>query len=186
MPRAARYGLKTGGFCWVPVMVEDLPNETAGAPNGLAVLSKCPVVGIGASAGGVKALQTLFEALPDQLNAAFVLIVHFDPNRQSELASILAGRTPMPVAQVSGDMELAPNRVYVLPPNRRLVISDHEIATAEFDEPRGKRLPIDQFFRSMAERRGDGVAIVLTGSGSDGAVGIKAVKEAGGVILVQE
>ncbi len=71
----------------------------------------------------------------------------------------------MPVTQVSESMELEPNHVYVIPPNRRLVLSDHEIATAEFKEPRGKRLPIDHFFRSMAERRGDGVAIVLTGSG---------------------
>ena len=134
----------------------------------------------------MKALQALFEALPGGLNAAFVVIVHLDPNRQSELASILAARTSMPVAQVSDNMNLEPNHVYVIPPNRRLVLSDHEIATAEFDEPRGKRLPIDQFFRSMAERRGDGVAIVLTGSGSDGAVGIKAVKEADGVILVQD
>ena len=92
----------------------------------------------------------------------------------------------MPVAQVSDGMELEPNHVYVIPPNRRLVLSDHEIATVEFDEPRGRRLPIDHFFRSMADRRGDGVAIVLTGSGSDGAVGIKAVKEAGGVILAQD
>lgn len=171
-----------------PLMVVDRkpPEEIAGSLSESTVLPNCPVVGIGASAGGIKALQTLFEALPDQLNAAFVVIVHLDPTRQSELANIIAGRTPMPVAQVLDDMELEPNRVYVIPPNRRLVISDHEIATAEFDEPRGKRLPIDQFFRSMAERRGDGVAIVLTGSGSDGAVGIKAVKEAGGVILVQE
>jgi len=160
--------------------------ERLGSANESEVLPRCPVVGIGASAGGVKALQNLFEALPDQLNAAFVVVVHLDPNRQSELASILAGRTEMPVAQVSGTMKLEPNRVYVIPPNRRLVISHNEIGTAEFDEPRGRRLPIDQFFCSMAEHRGDGVAIVLTGSGADGALGIKAVKEAGGVVLVQE
>jgi two-component system, chemotaxis family, CheB/CheR fusion protein len=128
----------------------------------------------------------LFEALPDDLNAAFVVIVHLDPGRQSELAEILSRRTSMPVNQVLENLELKPSCVYVIPPNRRLLISDHEIATAEFDEPRGQRLPIDLFFRSMAEQRGDGVAIVLTGSGADGAVGVKAVKEAGGVVLVQE
>jgi two-component system CheB/CheR fusion protein len=160
----------------------DLTNEQAAQ----AALPSCPVVAIGASAGGVEALQALFAALPDRLNAAFVVIVHLDPTRHSELADILAGRTAMPVMQVSDSVELAPNRVYVIPPNRRLLISDREIATAEFDEPRGQRLPIDQFFRSMAEQRGDGFAVVLTGSGSDGAVGVKAVKEAGGVILVQE
>ncbi|HEY1615402.1 MAG TPA: chemotaxis protein CheB [Rhizomicrobium sp.] len=149
-------------------------------------MPRCPIVAIGASAGGVDALQTLFEALPDDLNAAFVVIVHLDPGRQSELAEILSRRTAMPVNQVLENIELKPSRVYVIPPNRRLLISDHEIATAEFDEPRGQRLPIDLFFRSMAEQRGDGVAIVLTGSGADGAVGVKAVKEAGGVVLVQE
>jgi len=145
-----------------------------------------PVVAIGTSAGGVDALQILFEALPDDLNATFVVIIHLDPGRQSELPEILARRTAMPVGQVSGPVELVRNRVYVIPPNRQLVISDHEIATIEFAEPRGKRRPIDHFFRSMAEQRGDGVAIVLTGSGSDGAIGARAVKEAGGVVLVQD
>lgn len=158
----------------------------AAISNEMAALPTCPIVAIGASAGGVDALQTLFEELPEDLNAAFVVIVHLDPDRQSELAEILARRTSMPVTQVSTGVELRPNRVYVIPPNRQLLISDHEIATAEFDEPRGKRLPIDQFFRSMAEQRGDGVAVVLTGSGSDGALGVRAVKEAGGVILVQD
>ena len=149
-------------------------------------LTRCPVVGIGTSAGGVKALQEFFEALPEGLNAAFVVIIHLDPNRESELAKILAGRTAMPVAQVVDGVKLEPNRVYVIPPNRRLLISDRDIATMEFNEPRSKRLPIDGFFRSMAEQRGDSMAVVLTGAGSDGATGIKAIREAGGVVLVQD
>jgi two-component system CheB/CheR fusion protein len=76
--------------------------------------------------------------------------------------------------------------VYVIPPNRRLHITAHEIAAAEFDEPRGQRVPIDLFFRSLAEHHGDGFAVILTGAGSDGAVGVRAVKEAGGIILVQD
>src|SRR5581483_9747714 len=71
-------------------------------------------------------------------------------------------------------------------PGRRLRISDHELSTAEFDEPRGQRAPIDLFFRSLAEQHGDGFAIILTGAGSDGAIGVRAVKEAGGLILVQD
>jgi two-component system CheB/CheR fusion protein len=149
-------------------------------------LPACPVVAIGASAGGVKALQALFESLPDDLNAAFVVILHLDPNRPSDLSSILAARTAMAVTQVLEPAKLEPNNVYVIPPDRRLLISDHQVATAEFDEPRGKRLPIDHFFRSLAQERGDGVAIILTGAGADGATGIKAVKDAGGVILVQD
>jgi two-component system CheB/CheR fusion protein len=81
---------------------------------------------------------------------------------------------------------LQPDHVYVIPPDRRLHITNDEIAIAEFDEPRGRRAPIDLFFRSLAEQHGDGCAVILTGAGSDGAVGVRAVKESGGIILVQD
>src|SRR5215470_8602148 len=140
---------------------------------------KTIVVGIGASAGGVRALQHLFAALPEKTGAAFVVVVHLDPDVRSEMSNILAARTNMPVP-------LQPDHVYVIPPDRRLHITDDEIATAEFDEPRGKRAPIDLFFRSLAEQTGDGCAVILTGAGSDGVVGVRAVKESGGIILVQD
>ncbi len=145
-----------------------------------------PTVGMGSSAGGVHALQSFFESLPDSVDAAFVVVVHLDPGHQSELPSILAARTKMPVTQVSGRVKLEPGHVYVIPPNRQLTVSDQHLAIAEFDEPRWQRAPIDLFFRSLAAQRGDDFAIVLSGAGSDGAVGIKAVKEAGGIILVQD
>ncbi|PWT88072.1 MAG: chemotaxis protein [Proteobacteria bacterium] len=144
------------------------------------------VVGIGASAGGVRALQQLFAALPEKTGAAFVVVVHLDPDVRSELSTILGMRTPMPVLQVGNPVPLQPDHVYVIPPDRRLTITDDEIAIAEFDEPRGKRAPIDLFFRSLAEQHGDGCAVILTGAGSDGAVGVRAVKESGGIILVQD
>ncbi len=144
------------------------------------------VVGIGASAGGVRTLQQLFEALPVKTGAAFVVVVHLDPDTRSEMPKILAARTPMPVIQVIKPVPLEPDHVYVIPPDRRLHITNEEIATAEFDEPRGKRAPIDLFFRSLAEQHGDGCAVILTGAGSDGAVGVRAVKESGGIILVQD
>jgi two-component system CheB/CheR fusion protein len=144
------------------------------------------VVGIGASAGGVQALQTLFEALPDKSGAAFVVVVHLDPHIRSELAGILAARTRMPVTQVGEPERLQADHLYVIPPDRRLQITDDEIAAVEFDEPRGRRAPIDLFFRSLAEQHGDGCAVILTGAGSDGTVGVKAVKESGGIILVQD
>src|SRR5262249_39014332 len=81
---------------------------------------------------------------------------------------------------------LQPNRVYVIPPDRRLHIKDDVISTAEFDEPRGRRAPIDLFFRSLAHQHGDGFAVILSGAGADGAVGVREVKEAGGIILVQD
>ena len=145
-----------------------------------------PIAGIGASAGGIKALQAFFETLPDQVGAAIAVIVHLDPDRHSDLTKLLAVRTRMPVQQVDQRVPLKPDHVYVIPPNRSLLISDQHIAVAEFDEPRGQRAPIDQFFRSMADQHGDGFAIILTGAGADGAVGVKAVKEAGGIILVQD
>jgi len=148
--------------------------------------SKPVVVGIGASAGGVQALQSLFGALPDKTGAAFVVVVHLDPQIRSELSSILANRTHMPVEQVDDPVRLEADHVYVIPPDRRLHIKDDQIAALAFDEPRGHRAPIDLLFRSLAEQHGDGFAVILTGAGSDGAVGVRAVKESGGIILVQD
>lgn len=145
-----------------------------------------PTVGIGASAGGVHALQMFFESLPDDVDAAFVVVLHLDPWRQSELSSILATRTGMPVTQVTALTPMEPRHVYVIPPNRQLRATDHHLAITEFDEPRWQRAPIDLFFRSLAAEGGDSFAIVFSGAGSDGSVGIKAVKEAGGIILVQD
>lgn len=144
------------------------------------------IVAIGASAGGIRALRSFFAALPERPGAAFVVVVHLDPEHRSELPSIIAQRTRMPVVQVDDRVPLLADRVYVIPPDRRLQIVDHEISALQFDEPRGHRTPIDLFFRSVAERLGDGFAVILSGAGSDGAVGVRAVKEAGGIILVQE
>jgi two-component system, chemotaxis family, CheB/CheR fusion protein len=144
------------------------------------------IVAIGASAGGVRALQAFFDEVPAQTGAAYVVVVHLDPQHRSELPSILAARTRMPVIQVEAREQLKANQVYVIPPDRRLQVIDHEISAIQFDEPPGQRSAIDLFFRSVAERLGDGLAVILSGAGSDGTVGVKAVKEAGGIILVQD
>jgi two-component system CheB/CheR fusion protein len=144
------------------------------------------IVAIGASAGGVHALQNLFAALPNDTGASFVVVVHLDPGHRSELVNIIAARTRMPVVEVRTRQELQANHVYVIPPDRRLQLVDHEVSPLEFDEPRGHRAPIDLFFRSLAEKLGDGFAVILSGAGSDGALGARAVKEAGGIILVQD
>jgi two-component system, chemotaxis family, CheB/CheR fusion protein len=162
------------------------PSEDAGEASQNEVRKRFPTIGIGTSAGGVRALQMFFESLPADVDAAFVVIVHLDPGRQSELSNILAGRTKMPVAQVSGLTLIEPRHVYVIPPNRQLLVTDHHLAITEFDEPRWQRAPIDLFFRSLAAEHSDDFAIVLSGAGSDGSVGIKAIKEAGGIILVQD
>src|SRR5215831_1520232 len=150
------------------------------------VTTKPTIVTIGASAGGVAALQRFFEALPEETGAAFVVVVHLDPDHRSELPQILAGRTRMPVTQVNKAEKLEADHVYVIPPDRRVQLIDHEISPTEFEEPRGKRAPIDGFLRSATEHASDGFAIILSGAGSDGAIGVRAVKEAGGIILVQE
>lgn len=144
------------------------------------------IVGVGASAGGVKALQAFFEALPSNTGAAFVVIVHLDPSSRSELAAILASRTSMRVTQIEGSARLEADNVYVIAPNRRLRIADHMIAALPFEEARWQRAPIDSFFRSLAEQHSDGYAIVLTGAGADGSIGVKAIKESGGIVLVQD
>jgi two-component system, chemotaxis family, CheB/CheR fusion protein len=147
-----------------------------------------PVVGIGASAGGIEALQAFFEAIPDDLGLAYVVIVHLAPDRESDLPEILGRQTSMPVTQV-GDhdkVDLVANHVYVIAPNRKLEISDTAVGSSRFEMPRGQRAAIDLFFRSLAAAHGDGFAVVLSGSGSDGALGAKAIKEAGGLVLVQD
>jgi two-component system CheB/CheR fusion protein len=144
------------------------------------------IAGIGASAGGIEALQAFFEALPEKVGVGFVVVVHLSPEHRSMLPAIIAARTSMRVDQVTDTMPLEANRVYVIPPDRRLQITDNSIAALPFDEPRGRRAPIDLFFRSLAERHGDGFGVILSGGGTDGALGVKAIKEGGGLVLVQD
>jgi two-component system, chemotaxis family, CheB/CheR fusion protein len=144
------------------------------------------IAGIGASAGGVRVLQTFFDALPDNSGVAFVVIAHLAPESPSELPAILRLHSRIPVQQVTGTSELKPDCIYVIPPDRQLRISDDEISAIPFEEPRGHRMPIDFFFRSLADQHGDGFAVILSGAGSDGAVGVRAIKEKGGIVLVQD
>ena len=141
---------------------------------------------MGASAGGVTALQSFFSHIRADLGLAYVVILHLAPDQPSSLAEILATRTSMPVSAVQGSTQLQPNCVYVIPPDREFVITGEVLTARPFSEPRGRRSPIDSFFRSIAAARGDGIAVVLSGSGSDGALGVRAIKEVGGVIFVQD
>jgi chemotaxis methyl-accepting protein methylase len=150
------------------------------------VTTGCRLVAIGSSAGGLTALRTLFEKLPPDLGVAFVVITHLNPDQPSALVPILAKHTRMPVSEVGRSVPIEPDHIYVIAPNRQLVVEDSMIGTEPFAEPRGLRAPIDWFFRSLAERHRDGFGIVLSGGGSDGTVGIRAMKGAGAVILVQD
>jgi two-component system CheB/CheR fusion protein len=148
--------------------------------------SRIPVAAIGTSAGGIQALQAFFETIPADTGAAFAVVLHLDPEHKSDLPSILGARTSMTVTQVKNRIRIEPNHVYIIPPNRQLIVSDGALDTCEFEEQRGKRAPIDFFFRSLANNSGDVFAVILTGAGSDGALGVKAIKESGGLILVQD
>lgn len=161
---------------------EQPPADKASTDVGTA----CPVVAIGSSAGGVSALQELFQALRPDLGAAFVVICHLDPSRPSDLVALLQHRTSMPVDELTTPRLLEMNHVYVIAPDLQILIAGNQISTAPFSQPRGLRTPIDTFFLSLASQHGDGLAVVLSGSGSDGSIGARAVKAAGGIILVQD
>jgi two-component system CheB/CheR fusion protein len=150
--------------------------------------SAVPVCGIGASAGGLEALHKFFDALPEDLGLAYVVILHLAPDRKSDLPAIIGRWTKMPVTQVGNheSAKLDANHVYVIAPDRKLEITDTSVGASRFEQARGQRAAIDIFFRSLAASHGDGFAVVLSGSGSDGALGARAVKESGGVVLVQE
>jgi two-component system CheB/CheR fusion protein len=146
----------------------------------------CPVVGLGASAGGLEAFQNFLGAAPADAGFAYVLVQHLDPNHESMLAELLARRTSMPVRQISDNMAVEPNCVYLIPPNASLTIEKARLRLSSFAEPRGFRRPIDVFFRSLAADQGQNAAcIVLSGTGADGSEGLRAIKEAGGLTLVQ-
>ena len=125
--------------------------------------SLIPICGIGASAGGVTALRKFFSRVRTDLNLAYVVVVHLSPDHPSALSEILGACTRMPVNQVEDSPEVKANCVYVIPPDRELVIDGNSIAARPFTQPRGQRAPIDMLFRSIAASRGDGCGIVLSG-----------------------
>lgn len=146
----------------------------------------CPLVAIGASAGGIEALIRLFDAMPSDSGMAFVVVMHLDPTRESGLVDILGQHTKMKVAEVVDGVSVEPDRIYVIPPATSLTVEEGQLRLSEPVERRGARYPIDRLFDSMAtHRRGRAICIVLSGSGSDGTEGLREVKAEGGCVLVQ-
>lgn len=145
------------------------------------------VVGIGASAGGLEALEELLRAMPADSGHAFVIVQHLDPTHHSLLTEILQRATLMPVAEATDKVEVQPNHVYVIPPNRDMLILQGHLRLHPPQEPHGLRMPIDLFLRSLANDQTEhAVAIIVSGSGSDGALGMRAVYGAGGLCLAQD
>ena len=150
-------------------------------------VSSFPVVGIGASAGGLDAYRELMEHLPPDTGMAFVLIQHLNPQHPSLLAQLIAGTTRMPVTEATNSQAVAPNHVYTIPPNVTLGILHGRLQVLERLGERGRHLPVDDFLCSLAQDRGDqAIGIVLSGTASDGTVGLTAIKAAGGVTFAQD
>jgi len=145
------------------------------------------VVGIGASAGGLHALQQFFEAMPAANDMAFVIVTHLAPEQESHLATLLQPYTTMPVCQVTETLQLERNQVYVIPPNRNLATIDSHLRLLPLEAARRNRAPIDHFLRTLADTHGVyAIGIILSGTGSDGTIGLQRIKEAGGLTVVQE
>ena len=146
-----------------------------------------PIVGIGASAGGLEALEAFFSSAPEQANAAFVVIQHLSPDHKSLMSSILDKHTKMKVLDIEDGASVEPGCIYVNSPDKEVSISNFKFCLFDPTEKHGFRLPINFFFRSLAESLGDkSICVILSGTGTDGTQGLKAVKAAGGMAIVQD
>src|SRR5246500_5584338 len=146
-----------------------------------------PVGGLGASAGGLDAFRRLLAVLPAGPGMAFILIQHLDPTHASMMVDLLAGHTPMKVEQAADGMPLEREHVYLIPPGAYLSIRGGALRLSEPRERHGARLPFDFFLRSLAEEHGEhAISVILSGTGGDGSLGLKAIKEKGGLVIVQD
>src|SRR5690349_5768005 len=146
-----------------------------------------PIVGIGASAGGLKAFEQFFSQMPPDSGMAFILVLHLDPTHVSMLPELLRKYTEMPIRQAEDGAQVEANTIHIIPPNKKMAIKHGTLILTEPTEPRGLRLPIDTFFRSLAEDQGKtAIGVILSGTGTDGTLGLKAIKDTGGLVIVQD
>src|SRR6476620_10088401 len=144
-----------------------------------AAPAKLRVVGIGASAGGLESLEQFFANLPPNPGMAFVVVQHLSPDFKSMMDELLSRRSDMPVRNAEHEVMIEPNHVYLLPPKKEMIIKDGRLLLSEKERTHGLTLPIDLFFHSLAEELGpDAIAIVLSGTGSDGSRGVRDIKRA--------
>jgi two-component system, chemotaxis family, CheB/CheR fusion protein len=146
-----------------------------------------PIVGIGSSAGGLETLQALFANMPADADIAFVIIQHLSPQHKSLMVELLAKHTPMTVRQIEDGMRLSPGCVYLTPPDKNVAIFNRSLHLMEPIKGRGINMPIDFFFRSLSEDQKErAIGIIVSGTASDGTLGIKAIKGEGGMAMVQD
>jgi two-component system CheB/CheR fusion protein len=165
----------------LPPKAEEAAVQTGGDP------ARFPIVGIGASAGGLEAATALFKELSPVLGIAYVLVLHLDPARKSAVTEILARATRMPVLQVETGMRVAPDHVYVIPPNCEMTIADWVLHLGDRQERKSSNTTIDTFQRSLALAHGsDAIGVILSGTASDGTLGLAAIKGEAGITFAQE
>lgn len=163
---------------------EGKPEMPAQAP---VTQRKPTVVGIGTSAGGLNALKNFFRHVPVDSGLAFVVVIHLAPQYESHLSDLLQPCSLIPVSQVTETTSIEPNRVYIIPPNANLNAIDTHLRLSKLEAERKDRAPIDNFFRTLAATYdGHSVGVILTGTGSDGTLGVKDIKAKGGLIIVQD
>ena len=143
-------------------------------------------VGIGASAGGLEAIESFFTNMPPDSGMAFIVVQHLSPDYKSLMVELLSKKTSMPVHRAEDGMEVLANHIYLIPPKKNLTIFHGKLLLSDQDHSRGINLPIDLFLRSLADDQAErAVAIILSGTGSDGMRGVRTVKENGGMVMVQ-
>ncbi|KQW54330.1 CheR family methyltransferase [Variovorax sp. Root411] len=161
------------------------PSPTEPAPLTPSSLS-FPVIGLAGSAGGLEALMRFFEHMPERPGMAFVVILHLSPDHESSAAEILQRTTDMPVNQAAGTMPIEVDHIYVIPPGVALTMNDGTLQVTPGERPTGRAMAADVFFRTLAQVHLErAVSIVLSGTGSDGAIGLTRIKEHGGLTMAQ-
>ena len=144
------------------------------------------VVGIGASAGGLKPIEQFFDNMPENSGMAFVIVQHLSPDFKSLMDELLARHTNMAIHKVVDGVVVEPNSIYLIPPKKSMAIADGKLLLTDKTHDRGLNLPIDTFRQSLAKGVGkDAISIIMSGTGSDGSRGINDIHEAGGLVLVQ-
>ncbi|MGH7964122.1 MAG: chemotaxis protein CheB, partial [Candidatus Binatia bacterium] len=179
-PGATRKARRAAGTAPSPVAAAPAPEPQPGR-------TPCPIVGVGASAGGLEAFTEFLQHLPPAPGLALVLIQHLDPTHASQLAELLARATPLPVTEVKHDTPVEADHVYVLPSGKGLRLTNGVLHLVPRPQARGSHHPFDDFLHSLtADQGGTAFGIVLSGADSDGTLGLTALKAAGGIIFAQE
>ncbi len=177
--------------------VDDLPSPTGALPSTAAGVAETPdvpasskphyIVGIGASAGGLEALEHLFDHIPADTGLSYVVVQHLSPDFVSMMDELLSRHTKLQIYRVEDGMHVEPNSIYLIPPKKDMIIAEGNLLLTDKEPGQGLSLPIDTFFRSLAQDVGKrAIGVVLSGTGSDGSRGILEISKAGGMVIAQD